>query len=177
MGQRRPGLLRAGFRRAGSSGTTPPPSGGGSVASFSYGLPYGSALSQTFSLSSGPALAIAQFSFDFSQISSTSLDLELGVRISCTNAGNGAVYGAFILGAGDPNLFQLFRVIFIEPDVQAIAPGVVGGYTNMTARATIANPGTVRQVLFASQIVSTGSQAPDPSTFLVRSIHLNAVGV
>lgn len=178
MGQRRPGLLRAGFRRAGSAATPTPPSTGGSSLSLSAEAPYAAPFAFTLSDSSGPALILRQWWYDFSDFSEANLALFLGVEVRRAAAGGNIypVFGVFLLPDGDVAAATLFHSVLPKLQISLGGPPATTNFHGFNGRATTANLGITRQILLAVRADLNGTTGNTPTDYEWRSSIVKAAG-
>lgn len=107
---------------------------------------------QTFSSAAGATSILGQWWFDFSRLSTVTINIFLGIEAE--SDGNGtARFGLFILPDGDPLIGDLFNGL--QPVVTASVANV-NAFHGYDGNATIARPAGLKQVLLAAQPTKSG---------------------
>lgn len=173
MGQRQPGWLRAGFRRAGAVPSSPSGGGGGSYNVDANGA-YSAPLSFTLADASGLGVILRQWWFDFSRLGAAASSLNIYGSAEQRRVSGGALYptyGVFLLPDGDINVADLFGLLV--PVLEVVADSQVTSFHKFEDDAALSNPGIGRQVLLAVKPNLHGTMGNTPTVFEFRSFTIN----
>lgn len=152
--------------------TTPPPPVSGEGVTVNQASFLGQAIfaygpSATFTSATGPTTILDQFWYDFSRLSTPTIDLYL-TAVTASDGNGDAVFGLFILPDGDPVLGNLFGAIVPQVTFTTANSAL---FLGSDASAVIANPAAKRQILIAAQPKKSGAA---DTTISYRSVIMQA---
>lgn len=174
MGQRRPGLLRAGFRRVGAGPSSGPSGGGASGFNFTLAALFESPFAVPVG-SGQPVVRLGQAWYDFDTIpGSGDVDLLMSVEVEPLAAGVAPqifIFGLFILPTNaDPVVANLWNSL--TPVLELFVAGDIPNNTfqGRVAEGTATRPTGEQQMLLAVQSYTIGQSYSHVGTnFNLRS--------
>lgn len=160
MGQRRPGLLRAGFRRVGGAPSSGPSGGGASGLNFTLAALFESPFAVPVA-DGQPIVRLGQAWYDFDTIPGTGdVDLLISAEVEPTASGSNAqifIFGLFIIPTNvDPVVTTLWDTVM--PVLELFVAGDIPNNTfqGRVAEGTATRPTGEQQMLLAVQSYTIG---------------------